>query len=414
MRYWKQPSALGAQAVNAFDDPKVAQAIEDAIERRIEDGMSWQVAADEVTDLIANHVADSIESSGRNIRLDALRRAPRKLREHRRYRGRFEANLEWVWGDALDALYLVLIVCRELNVDLFTNHSEERAEDDKLQTLSSITSRACLVTSDIHALLRTGHPLGAFARWRTLHELVVVSALISNSDQEIAQRFAAHSTAEAYKDALLHERHRGFNGRAALPDPELEALREAYEEACRRYGSRFADPWQWAAPLTEPERPTFSLLEKLAGMSHMRPDFRTASHHLHGGASGTDLINVPFRGVLTTLSGPTNSGLAEPGSGAALALTQVTLGFVGYVVDTQKPDPAVVSTMHALSSMYGDVKEAFAQADRHLASLENSFQASEARGRLAVWCHEARSRTARLKWRVGRRSGRWSVWKKAL
>ncbi|HAP75763.1 MAG TPA: hypothetical protein DCR14_06735 [Acidimicrobiaceae bacterium] len=103
-------------------------------------------------------------------------RAPRALARRQLTIRNFEARLRWTHGDAFDALDLLQLCCEEVAQALFTNvdnapDSRGRAKNELLYRL---LTRACLTTSEIHAQLRTGHPLGARARWRTLHEIHVV------------------------------------------------------------------------------------------------------------------------------------------------------------------------------------------------------------------------------------------------
>ena len=80
--------------------------------------------------------------------------------------------------DELEAL-------REVCVDLGTAINEaywDTPKDERTVrrfVLIGLHARGLLATSEIIALLRSGHPLGARARWRTLHELKVVATLLA-------------------------------------------------------------------------------------------------------------------------------------------------------------------------------------------------------------------------------------------
>lgn len=74
-----------------------------------------------------------------------------------------------------------------------------------------------------HALLRAQ---GARARWRTLHELAVVSAILGTGDDELSERLLLHAAAEAYEDARLHEKHRSRTGREPLSPDEVGSCPE--------------------------------------------------------------------------------------------------------------------------------------------------------------------------------------------
>src|ERR1039458_2598896 len=57
--------------------------------------------------------------------------------------------------------------------------------------------RSCQVTDEIICLLENGFADGAMARWRTLHEIGVVAAVISKHGEEIAKRYVAHQAVES-------------------------------------------------------------------------------------------------------------------------------------------------------------------------------------------------------------------------
>ena len=86
-------------------------------------------------------------------------------------------------------------------------------QDHRFEALVLVHARACLVVSEIHALLRTGHAYDARARWRTLHELSVVASVLGEGDGALANRFLVHGVVERYQDARLHELNRERTGR---------------------------------------------------------------------------------------------------------------------------------------------------------------------------------------------------------
>jgi hypothetical protein len=57
--------------------------------------------------------------------------------------------------------------------------------------------RACQVTDEIACLLENGFADGAMARWRTLHEIAMVAAVISQHGEAIAERYLAHQFVES-------------------------------------------------------------------------------------------------------------------------------------------------------------------------------------------------------------------------
>src|SRR5260370_35431821 len=76
-------------------------------------------------------------------------------------------------------------------------HGKEKianpADKPHLKTLLiRLLVRGCQVTDEIICLLENGFADGAMARWRTLHEIAVVAAVISQHGEDIAERYVDH------------------------------------------------------------------------------------------------------------------------------------------------------------------------------------------------------------------------------
>ena len=153
--------------------------------------------------------------------------------------------------------------------------------------------------------------------------------------------------------------------------------------------------------MTAPERPTFAGLEKRVGLDHLRPDFRTSSHLVHAGSSGTLLVETLFRGGDVLLAGPTNNGLAQPMHGAAISLVQITTVLVnrGRVAEFH---PIVLAMLQALLIFVDELGEKGMEAERRLDRLESQYQVAAQRGTLAVWLLGWRNRLRRTLWRLHR------------
>jgi len=252
-------------------------------------------------------------------------------------------------------------------------------------------------------LLRTGHAYGALTRWRTLHEPSVVSSILGEGDDGLANRFLVHAAAEAYKDALLHEEHRERTGREPFPPEELAELKEIHDAAVQEYGQRFAKAWMWAEPLTAPDRPEFWRLEKLAELDHLRPDFWTSSHLLPGGARGADLGRLEYGGDEVFLAGPSNDGLFLPGHGAAISLVQMTVALILHGREFEYGSE-VLASLQALLVLCDETGEAFTRAEEMLDGLKLDFDRAEAGGVGAKIVNKLRRSARRARWRVLRRS----------
>lgn len=409
-----QASAPGTLAVmshsmwqpwEASQDPRIMKALGEVIERSAAKGIHEDEAVAGFLNAYEERFGSVVDSLAESLAGTLNASAPKMLAEHRRMRRGFENRLEWVWGEALDSLYQVYVCCLEIGESFNAAHRPAAVEeqDHRFEALVLIHSRACLIVSEIHALLRTGHAFGARARWRTLHELSVVASILAGGDDELSNRFLLHVAAEQYVDALLHEEHRDRTHREAIPAEQLEGLKRVHDLTLDKYGPKFADAWMWAEPVTAPERPTLKRLEKVAGLDHLRPEFRTSSHLLHGGASGADLVRVEYNGRAVLMSGPSNADLTVPGHGAAISLVQVTLALI---IHGREFDygPKVLASMQALSILASETGDAFVRGEEMLEALKVDFSRAESGGIGAQVGNNLRRSARRGFWRLKRRT----------
>jgi hypothetical protein len=89
-----------------------------------------------------------------------------------------EARLARRWGTALDTYYLVTQAAADLGA-LAAQPNPRATFDSTSKALVLLQARACQTSFEVHALLAAGFPAGAYGRYRTLHELIVIAALIS-------------------------------------------------------------------------------------------------------------------------------------------------------------------------------------------------------------------------------------------
>lgn len=236
----------------------------------------------------------------------------------------------------------------------------------KLTALTLLHARACLVSSEVQALLRTGHTAGAQARWRTLHELAVVAFLIGGNDVEIAERFLNHRTIERYKDAICYQQHCEALGYEPFGQDAMDEMERAHDELIARYSRPYRKDWGWAKSLFPPRHePKFDHLEKLAGLAHFRPWYRLGSHAVHGGATGAAHISEIYGHGNVMLAGPSNAGLADPGAGALGSLYQVTTVLV-VNGSSDKPEPLDFVQLKAIAVLVDEAQTAFMEIHHEL------------------------------------------------
>ena len=111
----------------------------------------------------------------------------------------FRKRMEGRWGKPLGQLRMLLTMsrewCQEINVR--ESHRRKHKNSRSRKLLIRLLVRACQVTDEILCLLENGFADGAMARWRTLHEIAVVAAVILQHGDDIAERYIDHQAVES-------------------------------------------------------------------------------------------------------------------------------------------------------------------------------------------------------------------------
>jgi len=142
------------------------------------------------------------------------------------------------------------------------------------KALVLLQARACQTSFEVHALLRAGFPGGAYGRYRTLHELAVIAALMSQYGRQprhadLADRYLDHTHIDQYRQAEHRRRSGRELGWPPLPAGTIKKLKKEYDRLISRYGRDYWDDYGWAAGLIQSPL-TFAKLEAKADMSYLR------------------------------------------------------------------------------------------------------------------------------------------------
>lgn len=237
----------------------------------------------------------------------------------------FLDRLEDDWGKALDILRMMLTISREIGPEFSAWAATDEAPKTpaRHEALLKLHARGCQVVDEIICLMENGFADGAFARWRTLHEIAVIASLIADGDEELAIRYFDHEAIEA-KRAMDHfKMHYDELGFEKPDDEEIESIEKAYEDCLQRYGHGFGAEFGWAAPHLGKKRVRFNDLQEFVGQIASRSYYRFASHNVHASSKGVNyrLGLVDQDEVL--LAGRSNVGFFEPAHNAAQTICQL-------------------------------------------------------------------------------------------
>lgn len=239
----------------------------------------------------------------------------------------FRRRLRARWAMSLNRLELLHTLAFEIGAEF--NHCARNAHNVAdplmLDTLIRIHGRGCRVFQEVLLLLSNGYADGALARWRSLHEASITAGFILKHGVKAAEAYCAHEVIESYRVATEYADHQAALGLSPISAAELSQLQQAFDEACQTYGEPFKTQFGWAAFVLNKPRMGIEALEDAAGLSHLRPYYRMASHDVHSNPKSIRFsIARPTHSPAVMITGPTNTGLADPGQCAAISLTQLT------------------------------------------------------------------------------------------
>ena len=310
-------------------------------------------------------IPNLIETTSTKIAKSLLKSLKKKWLEESLYQKQewriFRSNLGKRWGKALGLLRILLTISRELGGEIAITRS---SDDSHLNNVSiRLHIRACQLTAEIITLLENGYADGAMARWRTLHEISIVMALMHDHGEPLAERYVDHRAVEAKsgKDQYLvcYEQL----GYEALNESDCYEIDEEYVRIIEKYGKEFGGPYGWAEGyVTKNGRGRLGLgdLEVAAGRSAMASHYKLASHNVHAGPHALffrlGLIDGPM-----LLAGASNAGLSEPGQNTA-----VTFCFISILLVRDCANFDIIVMMKILQLLRDEIPRAFAKAELKL------------------------------------------------
>jgi hypothetical protein len=263
--------------------------------QRLKKPLSVNISEDDIRgaiDEIDSWIPDVMESTSERLAgrlLSQLRRNGRVfLQDWDRDRVEFQTRLARTRRRAFYLLDLFLAVALQSGADFAHRNEKSPAsgQGELVYVLARLHARACQVTAEVVALLRSGFADGGHARWRTLHEIAVVSTFIKKHGAETARRYLAHEAVESYKAARQYQDHCQAIGYEPLDAKEFAAIQKRYDDALRRFGKDFGGSYGWAALALSRSKPTFSDIEHEVKLDDLSPFYRLASHNVHANPKG--------------------------------------------------------------------------------------------------------------------------------
>ena len=285
----------------------------------------------------------------------------------------FERALRSYWDEPLQLLELQIETAAEAgrNINLCNRDDAPRPAGYVFQVLMTLHARACQVSREILFLLRYGYADGALARWRTLHEIVVVAAVISEYGDDVARKYQLHYVVQSYESMCKFRELMQQLGEELTKDDVFDDLESFFTKVVREEGPSFKRDYGWATSVTAPRNPTMVNLEKSTGYNYRRYYYKMACDSVHANALGDYRRSMHIDPETTLLvDGPRLSGLADPGKLTATSLAEITKLFLETRLNH---DREII--LRAVQKLADEIDVAFQTADQKLEALEDAAMA---------------------------------------
>ncbi len=375
-----QLSKIKAQFVNLngdtfnleFEDEQVLKAgfkskneFEDALSHFFVDlSADLKDFSDRFLEDLPSLITETTDELSQKILHDLRNDSKRMLEDHRQDLGAFQTNLREVWGHAFDLLEMFIVISLEAGESFGKEYGAAASDtsDYVFEVLIRSHARACQIAYEILTLLKSGLADGAHARWRSLHEISVISIFISTYGNELAERYLLHDGIESCKAATIYKEHCEELGYERLTEAELSGLKDVHDGLISRFGNGYKSDYGWASEVIGNDRPTFRQIEQFAGLEHLRPHYKMACHNIHANPKGLffRLGLYPESGD-TLLAGPSNVGLTDPGHSTAISLAQITAALL-----THQPNIDRMVVCKILIELETEIGEALINAEMSL------------------------------------------------
>jgi hypothetical protein len=289
-----------------------------------------------------------------------------------------QAQVEYVrlrlrgqWSKAFDWLCALIGIAEDLHeVVRETYHAAPVAKrTHMLEAQLQVHARACHTTWEILTLLEFGHPDGALARWRTIHEIACVSSFLLEKGEVCAERYLRHEDVDALRAAKAFNKAAILSKGRKVSPTEMAFLERRVTRLAKRFGEPYRSEYGWASDALGIKSPRFSDVEAAVGLGHARQSYRLASGAIHAGPQTTMYKVGMLAGVeYLMLAGTSSIELDEVGIFAAhaLAASTVNLLLARVTLDSLVWSNVVLATRNRVTRQFSRIRRQIDRAAKDL------------------------------------------------
>jgi len=293
----------------------------------------------------------------------------------------FEERINSLWKEPFELFETLIYISQEIGDEFNQEFRPNAVRDNDLvfEALIRLHGRACQTALEISALMQKGFPEGAIARWRTLHEIVVIGYFIQKNGQDSAERYLLHDAIESYNSIEkyirkpdIYKKHKQALSEPLLSMNEMKATQRIKIKLCEKYGKKYETDYGWAANIISD--PNFSKIEEYVNVDHLHPYYKMANISVHGGSKGINFfLSSPNKNVIP--AGPGNMGMTDPGQLAAISLFQMNT-----ILLLSKPSIYRMAEIAALKKLLNRIKRSFGRVHKQTMKRYRELNEKESKG----------------------------------
>lgn len=259
-----------------------------------------------------------------------------------------------IWNNPLFHLESFISISKDI-LGLFLSDVIPEQDFELYDVIRRMHGRACLVSEETLLLLKNGYADGAMSRWRSLHEINVMTKFIYKNGNKMAQRYIDYEAIESKQILDNYCSHEKKLSLTPISSEEICEIEKEVEIQIEYYGKGFSDYFGWAREVFPKKNISVARIEKEVDLGHMRPYYQMACHSIHAGIKGMrfqlGLVTFDRDHILT---GQTDMGLADPGILTVFSLNNMNKMLLRYF---EQEKSLQIGTL--LDSLEEEIKELF-------------------------------------------------------
>lgn len=311
--------------------------------------------AEAISQAVPNALSSVAEFIGDRISEQALEHSYHLRKAH----SERAETVQRMWGKAIEQLDLLRHIVLEWDHAAVLHRKGAYAKPNTAFALNKLVARAYEVVGEVITLARSGYADGALARWRSLHEICVITMFLAMRSDKCAQMYLSHHWVEELRLLDVDRASGTARAKNTHSDRYIHDLRKQKDVMVAKFGTAFAKDYGWASVELGRAKTTFRDLESHVGLETLRRGYQQANSTVHGGALAT----------LTRVSlgpGSIDGALIPPAYGCEVAANYTTASLSMMIAELclETEDADLLTMNMVIKNSASKIRELIRQAQK--------------------------------------------------